>query len=75
MFAFCGRFPIHGRSESDIRKMVYGGLDAECILSIQLPGDAHLMDVFIPRLLLRIQREEGIMSTNDEALVFTTMAL
>lgn len=53
------RFPIHGRSEADIRKMVYGGLDAECVVSIQLAGDVQLMDIFIPRMLARLPGEDG----------------
>ena len=53
------RFPIHGRSESDIRKMVFGGLEAECVLSIQLPGDVQLIDIFVPRILSGLQTEEG----------------
>jgi len=53
------RFPIHGRSEADIRKMVFGGLDAECVVSIQLAGDVQLMDIFIPRMLDRLPGEDG----------------
>ena len=39
--------------------MVFGGLEAECILSIQLPGDIQLIDIFVPRMLSGIQTEDG----------------
>ena len=53
------RFPIHGRKEADIRKLIFGGFEEECALSIQLPGMVQLQEVYVPRMHMRLHAEEG----------------
>lgn len=43
------RFPIHGRKEADIRKLIFGGFEDECVLSIQMPGAVDLQVCLPPR--------------------------
>jgi hypothetical protein len=53
-------FPIHGRTEAEVRKMIFGGFDIDCVLSIQLPGEVELREVHVPRMhTALIEDEDG----------------
>ena len=55
------RFPIHGRKESDVRKLLFGGFEAECIISIQTQGSSQLQDIVVPRMHVRMHSEGNAM--------------
>ncbi len=55
------RFPIHGRKESDVRKLLFGGFEAECIISIQTQGSSQLQDIVVPRMHVRMHSEGNVM--------------